>query len=88
MQVAEQALHHSFRAGGTPLAASSAASSNAVCPLESRITSSCRALSTIAAGGVDNGPPGLRLNYGQHYYAAFVIDPDGHHIEAVFKGPA
>ncbi|WP_421592177.1 VOC family protein [Shinella sp. M27] len=42
----------------------------------------------IAAGGVDNGPPGLRLNYGQHYYAAFVIDPDGHHIEAVFKGPA
>ncbi|WP_313531988.1 VOC family protein [Shinella sp.] len=42
----------------------------------------------IAAGGVDNGPPGLRLHYGQNYYAAFVIDPDGHHIEAVFKGPA
>ncbi len=42
----------------------------------------------LAAGGIDNGPPGLRLHYGPNYYAAFVIDPDGHHIEAVFKGPA
>lgn len=40
-----------------------------------------------AAGGRDNGPPGLRLHYGPTYYAAFVVDPDGHHIEAVFKGP-
>ena len=29
------------------------------------------------------GAVGLRPNYGQHYYAAFVIDPDGHHVEAV-----
>ncbi len=40
----------------------------------------------ISAGGRDNGPPGLRPDYGPHYYAAFVIDLDGHHVEAVFKG--
>jgi catechol 2,3-dioxygenase-like lactoylglutathione lyase family enzyme len=37
----------------------------------------------IAAGGTDNGPPGERP-YGGYYYAAFVLDPDGHNIEAVF----
>jgi catechol 2,3-dioxygenase-like lactoylglutathione lyase family enzyme len=42
----------------------------------------------LAAGGIDNGGPGLRLHYGPTYYAAFVIDPDGHRIEAVFKAPA
>ncbi|AZO81720.1 MULTISPECIES: VOC family protein [unclassified Bosea (in: a-proteobacteria)] len=36
-------------------------------------------------GGRDNGAPGLRAHYGPHYYAAFVIDLDGHHIEAVFN---
>lgn len=34
-------------------------------------------------GGVDNGAPGLRKHYHAHYYAAFVIAPDGHNIEAV-----
>ena len=38
----------------------------------------------LAAGGRDNGAPGLRP-YGEHYYAAFVLDPDGHNIEAVFQ---
>jgi catechol 2,3-dioxygenase-like lactoylglutathione lyase family enzyme len=37
----------------------------------------------LAAGGRDNGPPGLRPNYGPTYYAAFVLDPDGFNIEAV-----
>lgn len=37
----------------------------------------------IAAGGRDNGPPGLRPQYHARYYAAFVIDPDGHNVEAV-----
>lgn len=37
----------------------------------------------IEAGGTDNGAPGLRPNYGPGYYAAFVLDPDGHNIEAV-----
>ena len=39
----------------------------------------------MAAGGVDNGAPGDRP-YGEIYYAAFVLDPDGHNIEAVFHG--
>ncbi|OOG60125.1 VOC family protein [Rhodanobacter sp. C03] len=38
-------------------------------------------------GGQDNGAPGLRPNYGPHYFAAFVIDPDGYRIEAVFNPP-
>ena len=36
----------------------------------------------LAAGGKDNGKPGVRENYSANYYAAFVIDPDGHRIEA------
>jgi catechol 2,3-dioxygenase-like lactoylglutathione lyase family enzyme len=38
-------------------------------------------------GGQDNGAPELCPEYGEHYYAAFVIDPDGYRIEAVIKGP-
>lgn len=37
----------------------------------------------LAAGGRDNGAPGLRPHYHANYYGAFVIDPDGHNIEAV-----
>ncbi|KAI9002165.1 Glyoxalase/Bleomycin resistance protein/Dihydroxybiphenyl dioxygenase [Hyaloraphidium curvatum] len=37
----------------------------------------------IAAGGTDNGKPGLRKDYSPTYYGAFVLDPDGHRIEAV-----
>jgi catechol 2,3-dioxygenase-like lactoylglutathione lyase family enzyme len=37
----------------------------------------------LAAGGKDNGPPGLRPHYRPTYYGAFVIDPDGHNLEAV-----
>jgi catechol 2,3-dioxygenase-like lactoylglutathione lyase family enzyme len=37
----------------------------------------------LAAGGRDNGAPGLRQRYGPTYYAAFVLDPDGFNIEAV-----
>jgi len=40
----------------------------------------------LAAGGQDNGAPGDRP-YGGSYYAAFVLDPDGHNIEAVYHGP-
>ncbi|GAB4557114.1 MAG: VOC family protein [Haliangiales bacterium] len=39
-----------------------------------------------AAGGVDNGAPGPRTSYGPSYYAAFLLDPDGHNIEAVVGG--
>ena len=37
----------------------------------------------LAAGGRDNGPPGVRADYSPTYYAAFLIDPDGNNIEAV-----
>jgi catechol 2,3-dioxygenase-like lactoylglutathione lyase family enzyme len=37
----------------------------------------------IAAGGKDNGPPGIRADYHPNYYGAFVLDADGHNVEAV-----
>lgn len=40
----------------------------------------------LAAGGTDNGRPGLRPHYHPDYYAAFVLDRDGHNIEAVRHG--
>jgi len=42
----------------------------------------------LAAGGRDNGAPGLRPHYHHHYYGAFVLDPDGHNIEAVCHASA
>jgi catechol 2,3-dioxygenase-like lactoylglutathione lyase family enzyme len=39
----------------------------------------------LSTGGRDDGPPGLRPHYGDTYYAAFVIDPDGHKLEAVHQ---
>jgi hypothetical protein len=42
----------------------------------------------LRVGGADNGAPGLRPQYGPHYYAAFLLDPDGHRIEAVINAPA
>jgi len=41
----------------------------------------------LQAGGQDNGAPGLRPDYGPNYFAAFVIDPDGYHLEAVINAP-
>jgi catechol 2,3-dioxygenase-like lactoylglutathione lyase family enzyme len=41
----------------------------------------------LGAGGKDNGPPGPRPHYHEHYYAAFVLDPDGYNIEAVIHTP-
>ena len=40
----------------------------------------------LGAGGRDNGAPGLRPQYSDGYYSAFVLDPDGHNIEAVHHG--
>jgi catechol 2,3-dioxygenase-like lactoylglutathione lyase family enzyme len=42
----------------------------------------------IAAGGIDNGPPGIRAQYHPNYYGAFALDPDGNNIEAVCHLPA
>ena len=41
----------------------------------------------VRNGGKDNGPPGLRPEYTGRYYAAFVLDPDGNNVEAVFHAP-
>jgi catechol 2,3-dioxygenase-like lactoylglutathione lyase family enzyme len=41
----------------------------------------------LEAGGAGNGAPGLRPHYHDHYYGAFVLDPDGHNIEAVCHQP-
>jgi catechol 2,3-dioxygenase-like lactoylglutathione lyase family enzyme len=41
----------------------------------------------IAAGAKDNGAPGVRSHYHSNYYGAFVIDPDGHNVEAVCHAP-
>jgi catechol 2,3-dioxygenase-like lactoylglutathione lyase family enzyme len=40
----------------------------------------------LAAGGTDNGEPGLRAHYHQNYYGAFALDPDGNNAEAVYHG--
>lgn len=40
-----------------------------------------------AAGGADNGPPGVRAHYHPDYYGAFVLDPDGNNVEAVCHEP-
>jgi len=40
----------------------------------------------LAAGGKDNGGPGERAHYHPGYYGAFVLDPDGNNLEAVFHG--
>lgn len=42
----------------------------------------------LAAGGRDNGPPGLRPEYHKNYFGAFALDPDGNNIEAVCHSPA
>lgn len=42
----------------------------------------------LEGGGRDNGAPGLRLQYSDTYYAAYVLDPNGNNIEAVFHGSA
>jgi len=41
----------------------------------------------LSAGARDNGPPGVRKDYHPNYYAAFVLDPDGHNLEVVCHAP-
>jgi catechol 2,3-dioxygenase-like lactoylglutathione lyase family enzyme len=45
-------------------------------------------VAALGAGGRDNGAPGERPHYHEHYFGAFVLDPDGHNIEAVCHDPA
>ena len=50
-----------------------------------RVTVDAFHAAALAAGGRDNGAPGPRPHYDRHYYGAFVLDPDGHNIEAVCR---
>ena len=54
---------------------------------ESRTAVDAFYAAAIAAGGRDNGPPGMRPHYHRDYYGAFVLDPDGNNIEAVCHTP-
>jgi catechol 2,3-dioxygenase-like lactoylglutathione lyase family enzyme len=54
---------------------------------DNRATVDAFYMAAIAAGGRDNGPPGIRPHYHPNYYGAFVLDPDGHNIEAVCHTP-
>lgn len=54
---------------------------------EDRATVDAFHAAALAAGGRDNGGPGLRTEYHPNYYGAFVLDLDGHNIEAVHHGP-
>jgi catechol 2,3-dioxygenase-like lactoylglutathione lyase family enzyme len=55
---------------------------------EDRATVDAFYRAALAAGGRDNGSPGVRPHYHPNYYGAFVLDPDGHNIEAVCHTPA
>jgi catechol 2,3-dioxygenase-like lactoylglutathione lyase family enzyme len=44
-------------------------------------------IAALAAGGRDNGPPGVRKHYHPDYYGAFVLDPDGNNVEVVCHRP-
>jgi catechol 2,3-dioxygenase-like lactoylglutathione lyase family enzyme len=65
----------------------------ATAPLHVAFTVPTRALvdafhaAGLAAGGRDNGGPGVRAHYHPTYYGAFILDPDGHNIEAVCHAP-
>lgn len=84
--------HAGFGAGGKPffwIASGRRPSGPAhvafTAPLRSDVDAFYRA--ALAAGGRDNGAPGLRPHYHASYYGAFVLDPDGNNIEAVCHAP-
>jgi catechol 2,3-dioxygenase-like lactoylglutathione lyase family enzyme len=54
---------------------------------DSRATVDAFYHAALAAGAKDNGPPGIRAHYHPDYYGAFVLDPDGHNVEAVCHQP-
>jgi catechol 2,3-dioxygenase-like lactoylglutathione lyase family enzyme len=56
--------------------------------VDSRETVDAFHAAALAAGGTDNGAPGVREIYHPHYYGAYVLDPDGNNVEAVCHSPA
>jgi len=86
--------HAGFGINGRPTFwISTSQNGNSVGPVHIAFTAASRAAvdafyhAALAAGAKDNGAPGLRPHYHQHYYGAFVLDPDGHNIEAVCHQP-
>ncbi|MGI8840792.1 MAG: VOC family protein [Caulobacteraceae bacterium] len=85
--------YHGFGSGGRPYfwigggAATTGGAHVAFTALD-RATVDAFHKAALAAGGRDNGAPGPRPHYHPDYYGAFVLDPDGHNIEAVCHGPA
>jgi len=57
-------------------------------PCEDRAAVDAFHTAALAAGGTDNGAPGVRAMYHPNYYGAYVLDPDGNNIEAVCHRPA
>ena len=87
-----QAVGYGQPGGDDKLALKQAGATVAPCPgfhvafaAPSRAAVDAFHAAALDAGGTDNGMPGLREAYGQDYYAAFVVDPDGHHLEAVCR---
>jgi catechol 2,3-dioxygenase-like lactoylglutathione lyase family enzyme len=73
-----------FIAGPSPWGGAAATTGAHLCwRAKSRAEVDAFHAAAMAAGGRDNGAPGLRVHYHPHYYGAFVIDPDGNNVEAV-----
>ncbi|HEY6942237.1 VOC family protein [Dokdonella sp.] len=72
---------------GTGTGAARSGSTHVAFAAESRAAVDAFHRAALAAGGRDNGAPGVRPHYHANYYGAFVFDPDGHNIEAVCHAP-
>jgi catechol 2,3-dioxygenase-like lactoylglutathione lyase family enzyme len=92
MEITEAGPDAGFGAGGKPdfwLGPGEATTRQVHVAFGARDRATVRAFydAALAAGAQDNGPPGLRPEYHPNYYGAFVLDPDGHNIEAVCHEP-
>jgi catechol 2,3-dioxygenase-like lactoylglutathione lyase family enzyme len=93
MEVTETGPYAGFGAGGKPdfwIGKGGATAPRVHVALRARDRAAVHAFydAAIAAGAADNGAPGLRPEYHPNYYGAFVIDPEGHNLEAVCHDPA
>ena len=92
MEVTEAGPYAGFGIGGKPvfwIGKGKASTGGADVALAAPDRATVRAFhqAALAAGATDNGPPGLRPRYHPTYYGAFVLDPDGHNVEAVCHQP-
>ena len=71
-----------MRAPGSSVVSTTNPGTRRVCNAPTRKSVDAFYKGALNAGGKDNGKPGLRADYGDNYYAAFVVDPDGYRLEA------